>query len=138
MPASFTPRQLEIIGAKNFAHLATLFADGSPQVTPVWVDHKDGFLRINSAEGRAKVTNLRNDPRVAIEVNNSENPYEYVEVRGRVALITTDGADDHIDQLAKKYMDLDEYPFRQEGEQRVTILIEPDKIKGNAGGSAAK
>lgn len=137
MSATFTPSQLAIIEAKNFAHLATLFGDGSPQVTPVWVDHKDGNLRINSAEGRAKVNNLRRDPRVAIEVNNSDNPYEYVEVRGRVVEITTAGADEHIDALAKKYMDADSYPFRREGEVRVTIVIEPEKIAGNSGGSSA-
>lgn len=138
MPPAFTEAQLKIIDAKNFAHLATLFADGSPQVTPVWVDHKDGILRINSAEGRAKVNNLRRDPRVAVEVNNSENPYEYVEIRGRVVEMLHEGADDHIDALAKKYMDVDSYPFRAEGEQRVTIVIEPERISGNSGGSSAR
>lgn len=138
MPATFSENQLKIIETNNFAHLATLFADGSPQVTPVWVDHKDGMLRINSAEGRAKVNNLRRDPRVAIEVNNSENPYEYVEVRGRVVEMLHEGADVHIDSLAKKYMGVDTYPFRREGEQRVTIVIEPQKISGNSGGSSAR
>lgn len=138
MPEAFTENQLRIIEAKNFAHLATLFADGSPQVTPVWVDHKDGMLRINSAEGRAKVDNLRRDPRVAIEINNSDNPYEYVEVRGRVVELVHEGADAHIDSLAKKYMGVDSYPFRAEGEQRVTIVIEPQKISGNSGGSSAR
>lgn len=138
MPAAFNEDQLKIIEAKNFAHLATLFADGSPQVTPVWVDQKDGMLRINSAEGRAKVDNLRRDPRVAIEINNSENPYEYVEVRGHVVDLVHEGADDHIDSLAKKYMGVDSYPFRKEGEQRVTIVIEPQKVSGNSGGSSAR
>lgn len=138
MPAVFNDAQLKIIEAKNFAHLATLFADGSPQVTPVWVDQKDGMLRINSAEGRAKVNNLRRDPRVAIEVSNSENPYEYVEVRGRVVDMLHEGADAHIDSLAKKYMGVGSYPFRREGEQRVTIVIEPERISGNSGGSSAR
>lgn len=130
MAETFNDTQKALIDAKNFAHVATLFADGRPQVTPVWVDRDGDQLRINSAEGRAKVENLRRDPRIAVEVNNSENPYQYVEVRGEVVEFRHKGADEHIDALAKKYMDLDEYPMRQPGERRVTIVIRPDRIRG--------
>jgi PPOX class probable F420-dependent enzyme len=136
MPAELTDAALAIIDGKNFAHVSTLLPDGSPQVTPVWIDAKDGFVRINSAEGRKKVKNLREDPRIAIEVNNHENPYEYVEIRGKVVEFTHDGADDHIDALAKKYLDADTYPYRDASEQRVTIVIEPEKVLGNATSSA--
>lgn len=135
MSAEIGEAALAIIDGKNFAHVSTLLPDGSPQVTPVWVDAKDGMVRINSAEGRKKVKNLREDPRIAIEINNHENPYEYVEIRGKVVEFTHDGADEHIDALAKKYLDADSYPFRNAAEQRVTIVIEPEKVLGNATGS---
>ena len=83
------------------------------------------------------MNNLRANPNIAIEINNSANPYEYVEVRGKVVEFRLEGADAHIDALAKKYMDADSYPFRKAGEQRVTIVIEPEKILGNSGGSSA-
>jgi PPOX class probable F420-dependent enzyme len=128
MAAQLTDAALEIINKKNFAHVATLFEDGSPQVTPVWVDASDGKLRINSAEGRRKVDNLRRDGRVSVEIHDTENPYSYVEVRGNVVKMTHDGADDHIDALAKKYLGVDSYPNRREGEVRVKIEIEPEKV----------
>lgn len=131
MSAEFNARQIELIEQKNFAHIATLFPDGSPQVTPVWVDLEDGKLRINSVEGRKKVDNLRADPRVSVEINNSENPYEYVEVRGRVVELRHEGAAEHIEALSQKYFGTP-YPFWQDGEQRVTMVIEADRIAGNA------
>lgn len=132
MPPTFSEEQKAILDSPNFAHVATLFKDGTPQVNPVWVDRDGDRLRINSAEGRAKVVNLRTDPRVTIEVSNSENPYRYVEVRGKVIEFTHDGADDHIDALAKKYLGVDSYPQRRADEQRVTIIIEPEKIAGSS------
>jgi PPOX class probable F420-dependent enzyme len=128
MAAEFTPKALEIINAKNFAHVATLFPDGSPQVTPVWVDYADGKLRINSTAERQKTDNLKRDGRVAIAISNTENPYQYVEVRGKVSKITPEGADAHIDALANKYMGVDVYPMHNE-ETRVTIEIEPEKVR---------
>jgi PPOX class probable F420-dependent enzyme len=101
-------------------------------VNPVWVDRDGELLRINSAEGRAKVVNLRKDPRITIEVSNSEDPYRYVEVRGKAIEFTHEGADEHIDALAKKYMGVDSYPMRKETEQRVTIVIQPEKIAGSS------
>jgi PPOX class probable F420-dependent enzyme len=94
----------------------------------VWVDVQDGQPVLNTAEGRAWPRNLERDPRVTLTVQNIENPYEYVSVRGRVAERTTAGADEHIDQLAKKYMGVDEYPLRRPGEQRVIIRVEPEQV----------
>lgn len=119
----------ELLKAKNFCHVATLRADGSVHGVPVWVDVQDGLPVVNSAKGRAWPTNLERDPRVTLTVQNMENPYEYLEVRGRVSEITTEGADEHIDSLAKKYMDKDEYPLRQPGEQRVIIRVDPEHAK---------
>jgi PPOX class probable F420-dependent enzyme len=121
-------RAEELLKAKNFAHIGSLRADGSPQVAPTWVDVQDGRPVVNSAEGRAWVRNLQRDPRITLEVQNIENPYEYVEIRGRVAEIARDGADEHIDSMAKKYLGQDEYPYRQPGEQRVIIRVEPERV----------
>ncbi len=128
MPTQFSDDAKALINQKNFAHLATLMPDGTPQVTPVWIDIDGDTLRINSAEGRLKVTNLRRDPRVGVEVSDAANPYAYVSVRGRVTEMTHEGADQHIDSLAKKYMDVDSYPLRTPDEQRVIITIEPERV----------
>ncbi|HEV3284293.1 MAG TPA: PPOX class F420-dependent oxidoreductase [Solirubrobacteraceae bacterium] len=122
-------RAEELLRAKNFAHVGTLRADGSVQVSPTWVSVQDGRPALNTAEGRAWPRNLERDPRVTLEVQNVENPYEYVEIRGRVVERTHEGADEHIDQLAKKYLGVDEYPMRQPGEQRVIIRIEPEYVR---------
>ncbi len=128
MPTQFSDDAKALINQKNFAHLATLMPDGTPQVTPVWIDIDGDTLRINSAEGRLKVTNLRRDPRVGVEVSDAANPYAYVSVRGRVTEMTHEGADQHIDSLAKKYMDVDSYPLRTPDEKRVIITIEPERV----------
>jgi PPOX class probable F420-dependent enzyme len=122
----------QLLKGKNFAHVSTLRSDGTVQGAPVWVDVQDGLPTLNSAEGRAWPRNLERDPRVTLTVQNTENPYQYVEIRGRVAERTHDGADEHIDSLAKKYMDLDSYPLRKAGEQRVIIRIEPEHVYVNA------
>jgi PPOX class probable F420-dependent enzyme len=121
-------RAEELLRAKNFAHIGTVRADGSVQVAPTWVDVQDGRPVVNSAEGRAWVRNLERDPRITLEVQNMENPYEYVEIRGRVAELTREGADEHIDSLAKKYLGEDKYPYRQEGEHRVIIRVDPEHV----------
>jgi len=126
MSARIDGRAQELLTARNFCNVATIRADGSVHGVPVWVDVQEGMPVLNTAEGRAWVRNLERDPRVTLTVQNMENPYEYLEVRGRVAERTHDGADAHIDALAKKYLDKDEYPFRQPGEQRVIIRVEPD------------
>jgi PPOX class probable F420-dependent enzyme len=128
MSVKIEGRAEDLLNAKNFCHVATLRADGSVHGVPVWVDVQDGRPVLNSAEGRAWVRNVERDPRVTLTVVNGENPYEYVEVRGRVAERTHDGADAHIDAMAKKYMGVDEYPLRQPGEQRVIIRVEPEHV----------
>ena len=129
MSVKIEGRAEELLRAKNFAHIATVRADGSVQVAPTWVDVQDGRPVVNSAEGRAWVRNLERDPRITLEVQNMENPYEYVEIRGRVAERTHEGADEHIDRLAKKYLGVDQYPMRQPGEQRLIIRVEPEQVR---------
>jgi PPOX class probable F420-dependent enzyme len=121
-------RAEDLLKAKNFVVVSTLRPDGSVHAAPTWVDVQDGKPVLNTAEGRAWPRNLERDPRVTLTVQNAENPYEYVTIRGRVTERTTDGADEHIDALAKKYMGVDSYPLRKPGEQRVILRIEPEYI----------
>lgn len=120
--------QKEFFRKPNFGHLATLEPDGYPQVTPVWIDVDDQHILINTAKGRKKVRNIERDPRVSVEVVEQENPYSMLSVKGKVVGMTTDGADDHIDAMAKKYLGQDSYPFRKEGEVRLILRIDPEKV----------
>jgi PPOX class probable F420-dependent enzyme len=128
VPDILTPAARELINKKVLAHVATISPDGSPQVTPVWIDLDGDDLIINTALGRAKARNLANDPRVAISMTDPDNPYVVIALRGSVVDFTTNGADGVIDSLAKKYLDLDSYPMRREGEVRVTARIRTDHI----------
>ncbi len=119
----------DIFEGKNFAHIATLMPDGSPQNTPVWIDLDGDTLVINTVVGRQKARNLDRDGRVALSVFDGANPYRYVQVRGRVTGKTTDGADAHIDAMAKKYMGLDSYPYRNDADKRVIYRIEPEHVQ---------
>ena len=114
---------------KAFANLATLNADGTPQVTPVWFDWDGSRLRINTAKGRVKDKNLRRTPALALSIMDPDNPYRYVQVKGRVAAVTESGADAHIDALSKKYLGQDRYPYRKAGEVRVIFTIAPDRVQ---------
>ena len=118
----------DLLTKKAFANLATIMQDGSPQVTPVWFDFDGAHLRINSAKGRVKDKNMRRNRRVALAIQDPENPYRYLGVRGTVEEITETGADAHIDSLAKKYLGQDRYPYRQPGEVRVIYRIRPDRV----------
>jgi len=118
----------DILGKPAFAHLSTLMPDGSPHASAVWIDTDGAMLIVNSAVGRLKDRNIRRDPRVAISVTDPDNPYRSLTIRGRVSKVTNEGADKHIDQMAKKYMGVDEYPFRQPGEVRVLYYIEPECV----------
>jgi PPOX class probable F420-dependent enzyme len=118
----------DLFKKKAFANLGTLMKDGSPQVTPVWCDYDGKHIRVNSARGRVKDLNIRRDPRVALAIVDPENPYRYMEVRGKVVEITEKGADDHINSLSDKYLGNPVYPFRQPGEVRVLYKIEPEKF----------
>ena len=117
---------LDLFEKRAFAHLATIMPNGSPQVTPVWCDFDGTHVVVNSAKGRRKDRNMRRDRRVSLEISDPDNPYRYLEVRGEVEVITEDGADGHIDKMAKKYMDLDSYPYRRPGEIRVLYKIRPE------------
>lgn len=128
IPLSESARTL--LEGQNFGHLATLMPDGSPHVSPVWVDHDGAHVLVNTAEGRVKLRNVRRDPRVAISVANQQNPYQMVAIQGRVVEITREGADAHIDKMAKKYLGQDTYPYRRPGEQRVILKIAPEHIAG--------
>lgn len=128
MAAQLTEAAQKLFREPNFAHLATLMPDGSPQVTPVWVDVDEKFILVNTAEGRQKPKNIRRDPRVALDVISRDDPYRMVTVRGRVVEVTNDGADAHIDKMAKKYLGQDKYPFRAPGERRVIFKIEPEYV----------
>lgn len=118
----------KLLGKRTFAHLATVMPDGSPQVSPVWVDVEGDTILVNSAEGRLKDKNVRRDQRVALSATDPDNPYEAVMIRGRVVEVTREGANEHIDKMAKKYIGKDRYPFAQPGEVRVLYKIVPDKI----------
>jgi PPOX class probable F420-dependent enzyme len=118
----------DLLEKQAFGNLGTLMKDGSPQVTPVWVDYDGTYVRFNSAKGRVKDLNIRRDPRVAVTLQDPANPYRYLEVRGRVVEITENGADDHINKLSQKYLGKPVYPFRQPGEVRVIYKIEPQKV----------
>ncbi len=110
---------------KAFAKLATIMPDGSPQVTPVWFDYVDAIIRVNTAKGRVKARNMKEGSAVAMAIMDPDNPYRYLQVRGRVRRVVEAGADRHIDALAKKYLGKDKYPFAQPGEVRVMYEIEP-------------
>jgi PPOX class probable F420-dependent enzyme len=115
---------------KAFADLATIMPDGTPQVTPVWFDYVGGRVRVNTAKGRVKARNLKPGAAVALAIMDPDNPYRYVQIRGRVANATETGADAHIDSLAKKYLGKDQYPFRRPGEVRIMYEIAPVSISG--------
>jgi PPOX class probable F420-dependent enzyme len=128
MSQAIEGRAEELLKAKNFCVVSTIRADGSVHAAPVWVDVQDGRPVINTAAGRAWPSNLERDPRVTLTVQNLENPYEYVTIRGRVGERTSDGADQHIDGLAMKYLGQESYPYRQPGEVRVILKIDPDFV----------
>ena len=128
MAAELSHGVKKLLSGSNFAHLATLMPDGSPQTTPVWVDVDGNRILVNTAEGRTKPRNVRRDARVALSVVDQQNPYANASIRGRVVEITHEGADEHIDRLAKKYLGVDKYPYRSANEQRVILVIEPDWV----------
>jgi PPOX class probable F420-dependent enzyme len=117
-----------ITGSKSFASVATLMPDGSPHVSVMWVDSDGENIILNSAEGRVKTNNLRNDHRVAIAITDSENPYKQAMIRGTVVEDTHDGAMEHTDVLAKKYLGLDKYPYHQPGDVRVIFKVKPESV----------
>jgi PPOX class probable F420-dependent enzyme len=128
MAAAIPDEAKHLFENKDFAHVATLNSDGSPQVSAVWIGLDGDLITFNTAEGRLKPKNLRRDERVAVSIAGQENPYENLIVQGKVVELTNDGADEDIDALAKRYLDADSYPYRQPGEERLIIKIEPEKV----------
>ncbi|MEP7339567.1 MAG: PPOX class F420-dependent oxidoreductase [Acidobacteriota bacterium] len=126
MASAIPEKYSDLFDKKVFASLATVMPSGSPQVTPVWIDYDGENVVFNTATGRQKDKNLQADGRVSLALIDPDNPYRYLEVRGTVVERTTDGADDHINKMAKKYMGVDVYPFRQPGEVRVIYKIKPE------------
>jgi len=119
---------IKLLEDKNLAFVATLMEDGSPQITPTWIDLIDGLIIINTAKGRVKQKNLSRDNRVAVSIVDHRNPYNMVTIRGKVIEQMEKGADEHIDKMAKKYLGVDKYPFRTEKEKRVLLKILPEKV----------
>jgi PPOX class probable F420-dependent enzyme len=125
-----SPGAVTLLQEPQLAHFTTLMADGDPQTTPVWVDvEADGStVLINTAAGRVKTENIERDPRVSVSVVDKGNDWRYALVRGRVVEQRIEGADAHIDAMAKKYLGQDSYPFRNAAEQRVILVIKPDHV----------
>lgn len=128
MAATLNDDQKALVDEKHYATVTTLNPDGSPQTTVVWIDREDGNVLFNTARGRVKTRNLERDPRVSIAVFDPASPFQRtLVVRGRAELID-EGADDHIDRLARKYTGQDRYPWRRDGERRVTVRVVPDRV----------
>jgi PPOX class probable F420-dependent enzyme len=128
MAASIPGTHADLFQKPAFASLATVNPDGSPQVTPVWFDWDGTHVIVNTARGRVKDRNLSRNPHVALAIIDPGNPYRYVGVQGRVTTMTEEGADAHIDKMAKKYLNKDRYPYRAPGEKRVLVKIVPERI----------
>ena len=128
MAVKLDSNAIRLIEGKNFGHLATLMPDGSPHVTPMWVDHEADLILVNTAMGRVKQKNVTKDQRVTISIIDQNNPYDRVILVGRVVAQTFEGADAHIDKLAKKYTGANKYQRSRPGEKRVIFKIEPVKI----------
>ena len=120
----------DLLDGPNFAHLATVMPDGTPQVTPVWFEYDGELIVFNTAKGRQKDRNLRRTPKVAMSILDPKNAYRYVEVRGEIVEITETGAEAMIDRLAKRYMGVERYPYHSPTEQRVTYKVKPLKCAG--------
>jgi PPOX class probable F420-dependent enzyme len=125
--AAIPEKYKDLLEKVAFANLATVMPDGAPQVTPVWFDYDGRHIIVNTAKGRVKDRNMRANPRVALSIMDPANPYRYLEIRGKVAEVTEEGADAHIDKQAKRYLNLDKYPYRQPGEVRVLFKIAPER-----------
>ena len=128
MPLKLDDHASKLIEGKNFAFIGTIMPDGSPHVTPVWIDHDGDTILVNTSMGRRKQMNVTRDSRVAISVADQNNMYDKIVIRGHVISQILEGADTHIDKLAKKYIGKDKYPWRAPDEKRVILKIEPTHI----------
>ena len=125
--AELTEQAKRLIDGKNFASVATVMPDGSPQVAPVWVERDGNTVVINATVNRQRYRNLKRDPRVALTVYELANPYNHVMIRGKAVEITKEGAEDHIDKLSMKYNGKS-YPNHSDKDARVIIRIEPERV----------
>jgi PPOX class probable F420-dependent enzyme len=126
IPAAFLDLLTE---KKSIANLATIQPDGSPQVTPVWFDYTNGHIRVNTAKGRVKARNMSVGTKVAMSILDPDNPYRYIQIRGTVTKEAVEGADAHIDSLAKKYLGKDKYPWSGPNDVRVLYEITPSAVQ---------
>ena len=115
---------------RNLAFISTLSKDGSPHITPVWADMEDDLILINTFETSAKNRNIKRDPRIAISVVENSNPYNMVSIKGRVIEQTTEGADEHLKKLAKRYLGIGKYYYRKPKQRRLILKIKPEKVMG--------
>ncbi len=122
------PQAEKLFKDKNLVFIATIMKDGSPQLSPVWANYDNGHILVNTAEGRVKHKNVLRDPRVAISVVSQNNPLDMTTIRGKVIEIVPDYDYVHINKLTKKYMGVENYPFRQVGEKRIVLKIKPEKV----------
>lgn len=127
MAVDIPKSHLDLFEKKAFAHLATLMPDGSPQSTPVWVEFDGENVVINTAKGRQKERNVTIDPRVALSIVDPDDPYRYIEVRGRVVELTDVEADEHLDQLSQRYLGRN-YPGDTSEEHRIVVRIRPEQV----------
>jgi len=123
-------KAIKLIEGKNFGYLATVMKDGSPQVTPVWVDLEGDLILVNTAIGRLKQINTKRNPKVAVAIADASNQYNMVAIRGTVMEQTTNGAREHIDKLARKYLGKEKYPWFSSKEKRVVLKIRPERSTG--------
>jgi PPOX class probable F420-dependent enzyme len=125
--APLTDEQAALLQKPNYGVLAAIRPDGTPQLTTVWVDAEDGYALVNTAEGRFKERYIRRDPRASLYVRDEEDPYKWLSVTGHAELVS-EGAEEHIDKLARKYTGRDRYPWRKEGERRIIVRITPERV----------
>lgn len=128
MPDKLEGRNREIIEGKNYVHVSVPRKDGTVQTVIVWAHTEGDNVTLNSAEGRAWPANLRRAKTATVTAMADGNPYEYVSITGTLEEATHEGADEHIDQLAKKYIDVDKYPYASADEQRVKLVLRPERI----------
>jgi len=119
---------IKLFSEKNLVFIATVMKDGSPQLSPVWANYDDGFILVNTAEGRIKHKNILRDPRVAVSVTSNDNPLDMTTIRGTVIEIIPDYQYQHADKLTQQYMGRTNYPFKQPDEKRIIFKIKPEKI----------
>jgi len=126
IPAAFLDLLTE---KKAIAHIATIQPDGSPQVTPVWFDYTNGHVRVNTAKGRVKARNMSVGTKIALSIIDPDNPYRHIQIRGAVTKEAVEGAETHIDSLAKKYLGKDKYPWSGPNDVRVMYEITPSAVQ---------